>query len=630
MGDERQHDNLYIASVEIGMMSLFGSVRNLSTHITARKANREPVTQETGQIWSDSLSRVDNMLDGLIGASEADFLTIAENLQEYHTRALKMCEKSSEVVKIMAGEALSSATDGLNGILDELKAHLVESQGHFSQMSRVFKQHRMELSKISSNIESFRLHILNLNMLGFLTQVENAHIYNLNTGFSTLTDDVRKLSSMIKQKSSHISTVSDNVQSFVSLALSKISDFEKTQSESARITLEKAVANHHALSHKFKNASEAARLVEQVSKDIASSIGDIVISMQFHDITRQQLEHVKEVLDHLCAQIGKDDYTKLEQAAMVRDVLRLQHAQLRQSHEELANAVFKVIASLQNITKNVSDVLMETQDVAWASDIQGQSFMEGIDSGITSVIVCIRVIAEEHAKLSETVNSASEMVSEMSVFVKDIESLGLNLQLIALNARIKAAHLGSEGAMLDTISGSIYELSKNAREDTKDLTRVLARLVDLSISFKDDILHMQDKQSKTIGLMVGNLRDLIASLRKINDAVHAMLNDMKGLGESLLLDLQNTADEITVHEKVENILKKVLKIIEDTSESARLICPIGFETVALSLLSNLNRLYTTKSERDIHDQHIESGPEGAQESEKTKAGDDHWENLELF
>jgi hypothetical protein len=352
--------------------------------------------------------------------------------------------------------------------------------------------------------------------------------------------------------------------------------------------------------------------------------------MQFHDITRQQLEHVKEVLDHLCAQIGKDDYAKLEQAAMVRDVLRLQHAQLRQSHEELANAVFKVIASLQNITKNVSDVLMETQDVAWASDIQGQSFMEGIDSGITSVIVCIRVIAEEHAKLSETVNSASEMVSEMSVFVKDIESLGLNLQLIALNARIKAAHLGSEGAMLDTISGSIYELSKNAREDTKDLNRVLARLVDLSISFKDDILHMQDKQSKTIGLMVGNLRDLIASLRKINDAVHAMLNDMKGLGESLLMDLQNTADEITVHEKVENILKKVLKIIEDTSESARLICPIGFETVALSLLSNLDRLYTTKSERDIHDQHIESGPEGAQESEKTKAGDDHWENLELF
>ncbi len=612
------------------MMSLFGSVRNISTYITARKGNKEPVTPETGRIWASSLSRVDNMLDGLIEASEADFLTIAENLQEYHMRALKMCERSSEVVEIMTGEALRSATDGLNGILDELKTHLVESKGHFSKMSRVFQQHRMELSKISSNIESFRLHILNLNMLGFLTQVENAHIYTLNTGFSTLTDDVRNLSEMIKQKSSHISTVSDNVQSFVSLALSNITDFEKTQSESARITLEKAVANHRALSHKFKSASEAARLVEQISKDIASSIGDIVISMQFHDITRQQLEHVKEVLDHLCAQIGKDDYTKLEQAAMVRDVLRLQHAQLRQSHEELANAVFKVIASLQNITKNVSDVLMETQDVAWASDTQGQSFMEGIESGITSVIECIRVIAEEHAKLSETVNSASEMVSEMSVFVKDIESLGLNLQLIALNARIKAAHLGSEGAMLDTISGSIYELSKNAREDTKDLSRVLATLVDLSISFKDDMLHMQDKQSKTIGLMVGKLRDLIASLRKINDAVHSMLNDMKGLGESLLLDLQNTADEITVHDKVENILKKVLKIIEDTSESARLICPIGFETAALSLLSNLNRLYTTKSERDIHDRHIESGPEGAQESEKTKAGDDHWENLELF
>ena len=488
----------------------------------------------------------------------------------------------------------------------------------------------MELSKLSSSIESFKLHVLNLSMLGFLTRVENAHIFTENTGFATLTDDVRNLSEIIKQKSLHINQASLHVQSFVTLALSKITDFERTQSESARITLEKAVTNHQALSQKFKSASDSARLVEQVSNDIASSIGDIVISMQFHDITRQQLEHVKEVLDNLCAAIGQDDYTRVEKAAMVRDVLTLQHAQLKQSYEELANAVFKVIASLQNITINVGDVLMETQDVAWGSDTKGQSFMEGLDSGINSVIECIKAIAEEHANLSGTVNSASEMVSEMSVFVKDIESLGLNLQIIALNARIKAAHLGKEGAMLDTISGSIYELSKNAREDTKDLSKVLATLVDISLRFKEDMLLMQDKQSKTIGFMVDKLRELIESLRSINDAVHAMLREMTTLGESLLRDLQDTADKITVHEKVESVLKKVMRTIEDTAQNARLVCPKGFESLASSLMSSLDKLYTTKSERDIHVKHLESGPQDASGSEKKNTSDDNWENLELF
>ena len=611
-------------------MSLFGTVKNLSTHIVTRKGSAIAITPETQFGWTDSIDKVDSLLDRLIDASEKDFLRIAENLQEYHARAQKMCDKSSEVVEIMTGEALGTATDGLQGILEELKDHINESQGHFSQISKVFQQHRLELVKLSSSIESFKLHVLNLSMLGFLTRVENAHIFTENTGFATLTDDVRNLSDIIRQKSLHINQVSVNVQSFVTLALSKIIDFERTQSESARITMEKAVINHHALSQKFKSASESAMLAEQVSKDIASSIGDIVISMQFHDITRQQLEHVKEVLDNLCAAISQDDYTSLEKAAMVRDVLTLQHAQLKKSYEELANAVFKVIASLQNITRNVGDVLLETQDVAWASDTKGQSFMEGLDSGITSVIECIKAIAEEHGNLSGTVNSASEMVSEMSVFVKDIESLGLNLQLIALNARIKAAHLGKEGAMLDTISGNIYELSKNAREDTKDLNKVLATLVDISLRFKEDMLLMQDKQSKTIGFMVDKLRELIESLRSINDAVHAMLQEMTTLGESLLKDLQNTQDEITVHEKVESVLKKVMKTIEDTAQKTRIVFPSGFESVASSLMSKLDRLYTTKSERDIHVRHLESGPQDRAGAEKKNTSDDKWENLEIF
>jgi hypothetical protein len=130
--------------------------------------------------------------------------------------------------------------------------------------------------------------------------------------------------------------------------------------------------------------------------------------------------------------------------------------------------------------------------------------------------------------------------------------------------------------------------------------------------------------------MVDKLRELIESLRSINDAVHAMLHEMTTLGESLLEDLQETADGITVHEKVESVLKKVMKTIEDTAQNARIVCPKGFESLASSLMSSLDRLYTTKSERDIHVQHLDSGPRDVTGSEKKNTDDDNWENLELF
>jgi len=90
------------------------------------------------------------------------------------------------------------------------------------------------------------------------------------------------------------------------------------------------------------------------------------------------------------------------------------------------------------------------------------------------------------------------MVTHMSSFVQDINTLGLNLEFLALNARIKAAHLGEEGVALDTISGSIYELSHSTRDNTAALSDILKRLSDLSSDFTRELKAREDRQAKDI------------------------------------------------------------------------------------------------------------------------------------
>jgi hypothetical protein len=604
-------------------------MKKISTLLVRKAEGSGDSWMPTGKNWIDSLTRVSHMLDGIIKNSEGEFLAIGEKLQEFYSSAQEMCTKSGSVVEIMTGEGLSRATDGLTTILDELKEHLEESERHFDKITGAFEEHLKALGRVSSHLEDLDMLVLNLSMLGFLTRVENAHIYTHNSGFASLTDDVRRLSENIKQKSSRIRAVSDNVRGFITLAMSKVADFEKTQSDSARTTHRHAVANHYSLSKKNESASESARLIEQKSKEIASSIGNIIMSMQFHDITRQQIEHVKEVLDHLCERIGAGGQDGSENVAMVRDILTLQRAQLEQSEDDLVNAVFQIIENLHAISKSTNQILSETNDVAWASETAGSSFMDDLDHGISSVIECIKLTAEEQSKLTGTVSSASEMVSEMSVFVQDIETLGLNLQLIALNARIKAAHLGREGAALDTISGSIYELSRNARQDTKTLTEILAGLVELSLGFKKDLISMQDKQSQMVALMVDKLKELIASLHQINDKVLTILTGMTTLGESLSKDIRTTADGIAVHEDVKNMLDDVMAVIEETAENARRICPAGNNAAAGSFLADIDKLYTMKSERDIHLQHFDAFPAG-NDPKAMNTHDDLGDNVELF
>jgi hypothetical protein len=611
-------------------MMMTGSLKKISTILASKKKGEVSVWHETSKGWTYILDQVMHMLDSIISDSEGEFLVIGDRLQEFYSSAQLMCTQSTSVGEIMTGEGLDKATEGLTNILDELKAHLEDSESHFIKITGIFEEHLSALGKVSSHLEDLDMLVLNLSMLGFFTRVESAHIISIDSGFGSLTDDVRMLAENIKEKSLQIRTVSESVKTFITHALSKIAEFEKSQSESARTAHKHAVANHFALSKKNKGALESARLIEQKSKEIASSIGNIIMSIQFHDITRQQIEHVKEVFDLLRTRIkGNNNNDDMQHAALMRDILKLQRAQLKQSEDDLVSAVMKIIENLLSISKSVGEILSETNDVAWASETEESSFMEDLDLGISSVIDCIKVTADEQAKLTETVSSASEMVSEMSVFVQDIETLGLNLQLIALNARIKAAHLGQEGAALDTISGSIYELSRNARQDTVTLTMILASLVQLSMSFKQDLIVIQDKQVQTVSLMVEKLKELIASLHNINDKVLSMLTDMTKLGESLRNDIRKTADGIVVHENVKNMLNDIITVVDKTSEGASLICPSGENIAVISFLADkdIEKLYTMKSERNIHLQHIDSLQTGHKPDIKN---DDLVDNVEFF
>jgi hypothetical protein len=106
------------------------------------------------------------MLDSIISESENEFLDIGEQLQGFYTSAQDMCTQSGSIVEIMTGESLSKATEGLTGILDELKQQLEDSERHFGKITGAFEEHLSALNKISSHLEDLDMLVLNLSMLG--------------------------------------------------------------------------------------------------------------------------------------------------------------------------------------------------------------------------------------------------------------------------------------------------------------------------------------------------------------------------------------------------------------------------------------------------------------------------------
>jgi len=583
--------------------------------------------------WAETIEHLVSRLEDVIRSSEGGFVELVEKLREFHARADEMGQRSRSVVEIMSGEVVERTTLDLERILRSLDDHFANPETHTERTRAVITDQQSTMRRLSSTLDDLSQLVVNLSMLGLLTQVENAHLSTMDTGFLSLAHDVKALAVNIRDRTSAIRSRVEDIQKHLADTLETVSQFGKRANTHARGMLSQAMDNQRALQAKHDGLVQASRHMEEEIRSNASAITDIVMSLQFHDITRQQIEHVMEVLTHVSSTIRQNGHSLEDTAVFVSQALDLQRAQIVKSKDELVSAVSNVILRLERIAENVKGILYQARSSTMASDASGMTFLEDLESGIMSVIHSITESSADQERFATTVESASETATHMSSFVKDIELLGLRLQLIALNARIKAATIGSEGAALDTISGSIYELSKNARGVTQEISTMLERLVHVSGAFRDEFSTVQTQKRQTGERLMASIRELVSLLNEIDSSIRASMGEVESMGESLMHDLRETTSGISLHEETGLVLDEVTSVLAGLIEEAHEINPTGRTVSSPAFLAEFKKLYTMESERRVHQMHLEASQAAPPVSDTTAATSqegDLGDNVELF
>ncbi len=583
--------------------------------------------------WCEPLGECGRTIAELARSIEKDFLEIGGKLQDYTLNSRQISDLTTQIREIMTGSEITGGIEGLSLILESLQQHLTSLEGQFDKRSDILSHYLDVIGRVVSSLEEFRMLVLNLNMLGFFTQVENAHISSTDTGFASLANDVKTLGLSIEGKTKNIITESEQLAILIRHTFSDVMQLEKNRQAESRNILTNTITNQESLAGKHDQATDAARNLASRSEKISASIGEIVSAVQFNDITRQQLEHVTEALDNLCDILINDpEHANLSEdgkAAMVMDMCRLQSAQLKQSRNKITDAVDDIIKNMREISSSVSHMLSDTQQIAWASDIDGLAFMEEIDSGIGSVVNGLTNTSREQLEMEKTMQSVSATVENMSGFVMDIERLGQELQLIALNARIKAAHIGLEGAALDTISGSIYELSKNSRHDTRAISEILTDVVNTAQQFASRSDSGISQQEQVAMEMSEKLKQFLESLHATGDQVLGVLSEVSMLGNRLANQISDTADSIDFHLELNARITDEIKNLDDIAGKAQDICGTRSSSHDSQYIAQLKQRYTMQSEREIHQEQLKEDnthETAASENDESEFGD----NVDLF
>ena len=613
--------------------------------------------------WRNALAALGSDLESLGKSTEGEFLSIGEKLQDFYQRAGDISKISSTVTRLMSGEELGTSIEGFRNVIDRMKRLEGESRRNTKTLRDVLEN----IARLNLHVDGFGKTIRHLRVLSVSTRIESARLGDHNADFETLADEVGKLSLEIENRCFQLLGSSDSLSQLIGQTLAKVLDLETAQQTQAGIVFDKTMSTLESLMERHALSATGAGRISARYEAVSQRIGGIVSSMQFHDITRQRIEHVQQALAGLdpheqSAGNGKRHkdggflfgFGRMrprgteEHLRLVGDVSDLQIAQLHFAKEELVSAVNNILDNLSAIADLVAEMAQETFKMAGAADETGQSFLNGVEAGFSSVTSALKAYGEADRELSLATDSVGSMLGQMSAHTGNIEAIGEKIKLIALNAIVKVCHIGEEGATLGVLAEAVHQLSVETRKRTEKASEALRSITSAS----ESLCAAVNADGKDKGCELASVGEALSAqlqtLQNVNQGIVSLLTQMNQDGCSLSDDIRKTVDGVHVHRRVDQVIRNVASGLGEIVAYSRSKGSAEDQADRAERMAALEATYTMEAEREVHHSLLEpqTNPAekahgdaviplmaGGMENEKTGSEadqEDLGDNFELF
>jgi len=488
---------------------LLNSYRNLQTAKISRffytKKEPENRSVRSGSAlsifkMSSHPSALADSLEEVYESLDPRFTQIGRELQSIHSEAAQVTEqtlKSARLISSESGEGIlvdiGSLTKESLVELQSCRADVSDSMGRVNAVAGHLGDLYAKCSVIEKIAMSLRVVILNI-------AVESSRSAESTDMFSDFVEDIKKLTEEIMAISERIRDDCKKEQKGqilihkeISGGLSLLSDLAADAEEAVQSA---ALEIEHLMGLSIKALEDASAH----SKEISSQVEKIVMAIQFHDITRQQVEHVIESLrdvEKLCAGkiSGAEPKTDKNDALnRAYSILLLQASQLKRTISEIDTAYHEIMSAFEVIGSEVGRL------VAGVSGF-GRNKADGDPSatarheraGVTkdpfavlkSALLRLNPLLVQgrdlRNRMQERAVQASETSFRLSRYVEQVRGISNGLHLKALNAIVRTAHLNGRGRALEVLAQEVNRLSDQSSEFVPNVVDLLDRISVLAL-----------------------------------------------------------------------------------------------------------------------------------------------------
>ena len=576
------------------------------------------------------LIQIANDLFGLAQRTEKEFLSFGESVFSLVNLNREHGERAEKLVR--------SIEDGTLMDLNVFK-HLVGNVGGDRQsISEIFKDMDIRLQQLDGQIkdilglhENLKKVCTNLDVIGLLMKIESAKLtgQSFNSVIGSLEDLGNKINRNYLDIGKHsesihlqINELRVNLHKWLQHLLSRESTTMRGKGEDLLAEME----------NRQSHILESSRSIHELGSQIAPEISDMVQILQFHDISRQQMEHVSHALERVSGHVAKRSDINGDEPdhfGCYRDtkILELQISQLEHVIDESNEKAQQLSEKINNTAQIMQQqtTLSEKLEEMMGQENDGLHDVNLYFNGLMGELTEMR---ESASSGINSINSIIEAVNDISAVVKIVETHRRELELLTWNTIIMAYNSGSGSMGLGVLSNAIMALTDSVQSEIAENNRIVKTVLDSSTALKELLTQNLTQQLENASKDYENTDNMTDRLQDDLKRIEEVVTQTKTFEEGV----EQTIGQVKFDKVVVPELEHFSEMIEDVKKSFLELLPEGYAADHADEIeiARLEQQYTMQSEREIHRSVFQTESTDSAPTSSTDNAGEFGDNIELF
>ncbi len=261
---------------------------------------------DVAQRYSEAALVLRKEIYTVIKQTEQAANTIASSFEAVINKATIQARQAMELLEGTQGATSDGAPQSLKDFIQVSDERLNKMADEVVRVADLSVNMVRELDGVQNRtqaIDGFLLDVEKLadqtSLLALNADIEAARVGEHGRGFSVVASEVRRLSKRSHEFSDRIRVHLKEVRTGLSKTYGDMRMLSAADMEHALQIKEDVVSLTRSLEDKNREVAETVSCINEISKEIAQDVRNVVVSLQFHDITSQKLSGMLEPMDDL-------------------------------------------------------------------------------------------------------------------------------------------------------------------------------------------------------------------------------------------------------------------------------------------------------------------------------------------